>query len=730
MEAIHVAQSRVNKERRKPKKTLNACQRCRNRKIKCSGVEPCQNCASKRLRCNFEKREKRIIISEQYVLELQQRIRELEAPSCQSRTSENLDTTQVTNEIHPVRYFLGKDDQTNLPTTEIESLSSKSKAVGRVIDDYHPSLPRSSQSQDQPIINPLRASKSQLLFGDHGYFRYLGHSSTWSFSRQMRGILNSSGVGSPLHDRVSKGDGVLYDVSWKCNTADLSQVDLPPQDIAEYFATTVVLYLGPMYYCYDHESFMKNLRGFYADEGAHTQKPSRLWHIQMLLVFACGKSILAREAGPSGHAGTNFFRSAIEGMPDIRALQNEPILALEVLCLLSLFLEASDIRSGAWGYIGQAARIALQQGMNREFESGILTECDIRHRTKLWWTVYIIDRKITYLMGTPLMLHDLDITIPKPAFNSVDDSTSAFSFHIHLSSQLGHVLKIVYGIQGILGTNFISGVQSILQNLADIYPEMNKRFKVDLPGTVSREAASLHMLYNQCIIVAIRPLLLCLLENKLKSKHALSLSDAVVSLLKVCVESAVQVIKIIQTLKNQTLIDLFLPYDLDALFSSAFVIVLIDSVIPAAEEQWGIEEAFSVFDHMIRRGVTSAVVYKEHLVEMNDFRWILRRGEWRGVESPPTPMEPMDIHQTSTDVSSSPTADSSTIHGEQSLTHPDQELIWSWMSTESNDLGMLHSDTMQSAITGLDAELMATSLDFDASNQWLWGNFISDHSIL
>jgi proline utilization trans-activator len=96
---------------------------------------------------------------------------------------------------------------------------------------------------------------------------------------------------------------------------------------------------------------MEHLRDFYVAKESGVSRATGLWHIQMLLVFACGKSILAREATPSGHTGMNFFAPAIEGLPDIRALQNEPILAIEVLCLVSLFLEASDIRSGSWGYV-------------------------------------------------------------------------------------------------------------------------------------------------------------------------------------------------------------------------------------------------------------------------------------------------------------------------------------------------------------------------------------------
>ena len=81
--------------------------------------------------------------------------------------------------------------------------------------------------------------------------------------------------------------------------------------------------------------------------------------------------------------------------------------------------------------------------MNREFECGILSDEENEHRMKLWWTVYMIDRKLTYLMGVPLSLHDVDITVPKPALydkNAVNDTAAAFSLHIHLSTELGRVL--------------------------------------------------------------------------------------------------------------------------------------------------------------------------------------------------------------------------------------------------------------------------------------------------
>jgi proline utilization trans-activator len=79
--------------------------------------------------------------------------------------------------------------------------------------------------------------------------------------------------------------------------------------------------------------------------------------------------------------------------------------------------------------------------MNREFERGILSQPESEHRSKLWWTIYIIDRRLTASMGVPLLLHDSDITLPMPALPLIGESRSAFAFHVRLSAQLGQVLR-------------------------------------------------------------------------------------------------------------------------------------------------------------------------------------------------------------------------------------------------------------------------------------------------
>lgn len=132
---------------------------------------------------------------------------------------------------------------------------------------------------------------------------------------------------------------------------DLKNIDLPPLDFAEYLATTVCFYAEPLYHLFDKATFLHRLQLFYdaRTKGAHEQPD--LWHIQMLLVFAFGKSVLAREQFAYGPAGSSYFARALEALPDIRRLNDEPILSIEIACLVTLFMHAADMLQEAYVYV-------------------------------------------------------------------------------------------------------------------------------------------------------------------------------------------------------------------------------------------------------------------------------------------------------------------------------------------------------------------------------------------
>ncbi|WQF78563.1 Putative zn(2)Cys(6) fungal-type DNA-binding domain-containing protein [Colletotrichum destructivum] len=51
----------------------NACTRCRERKVKCSGSFPCANCLRKSVECVFDKEDRKVVVSERFLNDLKRK---------------------------------------------------------------------------------------------------------------------------------------------------------------------------------------------------------------------------------------------------------------------------------------------------------------------------------------------------------------------------------------------------------------------------------------------------------------------------------------------------------------------------------------------------------------------------------------------------------------------------------------------------------------------------------
>jgi proline utilization trans-activator len=88
-------------------------------------------------------------------------------------------------------------------------------------------------------------------------------------------------------------------------------------------------------------------------------------------------------------------------------------------------------------------RIALSLGMNREAPPGCLSLREYQRRRRLWWTLYIIDKKLSTTVGAPLSIQDEDIDISLPEEYDLGFSNAALKFHVRMARLEG---KVVSGI--------------------------------------------------------------------------------------------------------------------------------------------------------------------------------------------------------------------------------------------------------------------------------------------
>ncbi|VZH98670.1 unnamed protein product [Fusarium fujikuroi] len=575
---------------RQRKKILNACVSCRNRKLRCSGRDPCERCVSRKEPCVYEEKERRVTVSADYLDQLHAHVRSLEA-QLQASQNRRADASSSVQDDQNRQNLSGTSGGTPQGTLEEQALHSASAG----------------------LTNTLVTSEPQIKVHRYGHAAYLGHSSTLCFSRNVRNLLQRS---SPIADPGSislEREDTSYATALPPIALDLATISLPSLSYAEYLTNTVSIHTGSLYSLFDPVAFLAQLREFYDERTRGAVPDARLWHVQMLLVLAFGKSILTREHSESGPSGMVYFTRAIEAMSDIRRLYEDPLLSIEILCLASLFMHATDLLQESYVI---ALRIAVTKIMNVSVPEAF-QPANVEYQRRLWWTVYCIDRKSAAMLGSTLLMRDEDISIPFPKIREGDE----------------------YSTEG----------------------------------------------------------------------NCRSLSPPLESMLRMCVESAVHILKIMFTLKHQMMCDLFLPYDIDALFSAAFALVLIDIIRPANELLWDLSQVMHLIDEYVSRHIAPAQAYRSDLLQILELHTKLRN------------VDMTSQVRTNDDVEAGSTSDLAGF----AITYPTPaavlpDPVWSPVRHGSDASAPTHLETIRSVIDNLDVDGANMFDTVMLDGDWMW----------
>lgn len=151
---------------------------------------------------------------------------------------------------------------------------------------------------------------------------------------------------------------------------------------------------------------------------------------------------------------------------------------------------------------------------------------------------------------------------------------------------------------------------------------------------------------------------------------------------------------------------MFLPYDIEAIFSAAFALILVDIITPAHDLLWDLQRVFDYIDEFIAREVNPARSLKADLQELLDLH---------------TKLQAFDDQPERDVATAQPDNGPSSHPPSQGQYTTDQDVVWSWMMTDDGYLRGLHPDTIQSVIDGLNAESMDFP-NFDLQYDYnIWG---------
>ncbi|KAJ5959849.1 uncharacterized protein N7479_006999 [Penicillium vulpinum] len=535
-----------------------------------------------------------------YILELQQKIARIKQheKGQASPFSSNFDTQTIDPK--------GREDVPTLERT-------------RSPEDHDE--PQDLEDLDSELANPLSSGPPAFMSAANGRTFYLGTSSNWSFTRRVLSLAHRHLYQDVLPTETLLFDETTYDLGWDgLRTNPGSDIPVvPTRDHTMYLINAVKFRCGQLYHLFEEDQFMSSLQQFYSGDG-HSMTNS-LWYIHFLLILAFGKGFVQPKAQGRKPPGVGYFVKALQLLPDPTALYRDPMLGTEILCCIALYYQCVDYRTSAHNYIGQAMRIAMAQGMHTNMPVDDLGHDMVQRSSKIWWTIYILDREMTSLMGLPQSINDRYVQTQLPTFSDPSE-TMSLGMHIKLS-------KIIAEVNSRLA-----------DELRESFP-----LHLDPASGVSRTSAYLHLQYHQCIILATRPLLFCFLKIRFESPEScldsLNASRNVQNLMQMCLESAQHIISILSSLQSQGLlgkstkttfryrstfstkmqiIETFLPFDLESVFVSTIVLLMgptIDPRVLESHPNW-LEKAYAIFDEMIRDGNQVATFRRSELQQLHE----------------------------------------------------------------------------------------------------------------
>lgn len=85
--------------------------------------------------------------------------------------------------------------------------------------------------------------------------------------------------------------------------------------------------------------------------------------------------------------------------------------------------------------------MALFQGLHTEMPLQQLGSRYVERCRRVWWTVYILDRETTSLMGLPPMIHDDDVTCPLPGFSGSAQRVATLDMQVKLCRIIANINK-------------------------------------------------------------------------------------------------------------------------------------------------------------------------------------------------------------------------------------------------------------------------------------------------
>ncbi|KAI5467918.1 hypothetical protein BGZ63DRAFT_39626 [Mariannaea sp. PMI_226] len=608
------------------RKASSACLTCRKKKVRCSGTSPCQYCVKRGLDCIIRGQcPKRVFLAN--------RVEELESRLSQYERVEKILSTPSTFQNAPPQKdsppALTISASASLP--ELSQLSPQTDPGRGNTPPKSPVLPHPSPSFSAPSVrNGLpHTSPATTIPVDASM------SSSRIFSSRVQDLLSPSGQDGA--DKASKSpasehhkDTVFNESGMQISSKNFPR--LPSHQEAQRLLEVAMFFMGHTTHHIDARDFSDRLWFFYANKDDKSQLKTP-WCYEMMIVLAIGCQFDANPDNEEngGFSGVELFEYVHKNIPTLSELYGYGQLGVEIYALLSIYLQNFHRREEAYLYISTALRIAITHKYHQVAGTKHLMKSDRVHLNRLWWTVYMQERRLAAATGNPSGISDESIDQELPTNSPGFAPAGPICINIKIARVTGRILSVLYGTEPHTEDTFVPNVQEIVRSLYEISQEIPSDSAKDFQGMgrdlCLRTTGSLHLMLYQATLLTLRPIMLhvakLVLSGDGPSGPSLDTSP-LGRLSRTCSEAARRLLKVVCSLRDRHILAIHGFFDFDAVCSSSFIMILvaiIDSVVDEGQRfgpSPGLQDALETMQYLADNGS------KHALQRMKDLKTICK----------------------------------------------------------------------------------------------------------
>ncbi|PYH88298.1 hypothetical protein BO71DRAFT_468670 [Aspergillus ellipticus CBS 707.79] len=388
-----------------------ACESCRQRKTKCTGDSSgCRNCREGGIICCYTdgKREK----SKRQLASLVAKLRTYEYIMMRLSIRFGIPIDQLMADALNGEGPSSQDSQsdTNTSHSEAQRPSGAHNTDMMLFMD-----PVNSYDSIQEDFNRDEISQAT---------GFIGQSSEIVWLQTLKRELNCESEPSQSNELImslSVADRSLIS-ALNYYIDDQEMPNIKPLDIFSMPSTDVAMKLYKIYLEWVHPSFpIIGISAFgsqfHAFFNTPNLKPGNKWLAILNMVFALAAKyayISEADLKLDKNDHYSFFSKARILSMDDRLFHHSDLQQLQVEGLASLYMLARGHLNRAWKLCGIAIRGAVGLGLHLRNTGELASDTSREIRYRVWWSLYMIDHRLTIMTGRPSCIDDNVCTTPLP----------------------------------------------------------------------------------------------------------------------------------------------------------------------------------------------------------------------------------------------------------------------------------------------------------------------------